>query len=221
MNDGVLSMIILLIAIILLLCGWREDLTRGISRRELLVFFTIWCIGMFVTIPLGPAAVMQGVYVALGLVLLRFLFSAELGTVFYMIAAGLMSGLIGYLFQHLYMSDPVLLIFDNKIDIAMIIGFLAWAVSRQTLPQLAVLTVAWLTIEAVGLRSVDWHTPIHLGSPGFQDRWWLTVGFARVLTLGGALTVWSFQAGFRRCAASYRALESRWKNGFIAKREDD
>lgn len=221
MNDGVLSMIILLITIILLLCGWREDLARGFTRRGLLIFFTTWCVGMFVVIPVGPTVVMQGVYLALGLILLRLLFSAQLGTVIYITVAGLMSGVIGYFIQQLYMADPVLLVIDPAFDIAIIIGFLAWAVSRQTFPQLAVLTVAWLTIEAAGLRTATWQSPIHLGSLGFQDRWWLTVGVARAITVGGALIVWTVQAIIRRFAASYRAIESKWRSGFIAKREDD
>ncbi|GFR36870.1 hypothetical protein PRECH8_01660 [Insulibacter thermoxylanivorax] len=198
MNDGYWSYILLVVMTVLLSSGWRSSVVKGITSLEVLSFIAVWYIGLFSAIPLGSTVSVQGIYLALLLTLVRFMLKEPIATVSYFIITGCLLGLIVFFVQEMYRLDPILIVFQKEIDAALIIGVLAWLVTRQALPQAAVLSLAYIIQDVLPLLSKPSDQMLYLGDAVLQDGWWISYVCARVLTLTGESIVWMLQFVQRR-----------------------
>lgn len=206
MNDGYWSYILMVVMTVLLSSGWRSSVVKGISSLEVFWFIAAWYIGLFAVIPLGSTISIQGIYLALLLTLARFMFKEPIASVSYFIITGCLLGLIGFFIQELYRLDPVLIVFEKEIDAALIIGVLAWLVTRQALPQAAVLSLAYIIQDVLPLLSKPADQMLFLGDAELQDGWWISYVCARVLTLTSESIVWMLQFVQRRLPRRLKGL---------------
>ena len=165
---------------------------QGDGLLEVFWFIAAWYIGLFAVIPLDTISI-QGIYLALLLTLARFMFKEPIASVSYFIITGCLLGLIVFFIQELYRLDPVLIVFEKEIDAALIIGVLAWLVTRQALPQAAVLSLAYIIQDVLPLLSKPADQMLFLGDAALQDGWWISYVCARVLTLTSESIVWMLQ----------------------------
>lgn len=184
MNEGYLSYILLLVTVILLGSGWQRSLARDIPIRQLVLFIMIWITGLIFALPINEEIYVQASSAALLLVLIAWLRSTTMASLIYILTASLLTGLISHMMLVLYRLDPVLLIFEPRIDRALIVGLFAWMISRRLLQQAAVITIAsWLGETATHLTD-SWRIyPLLLGGPDFQDLWWIALYTAKILTI--------------------------------------
>lgn len=206
MNDGYWSYILMVVMTVLLSSGWRSSVVKGISSLEVFWFIAAWYIGLFAVIPLGSTISIQGIYLALLLTLARFMFKEPIASVSYFIITGCLLGLIVFFIQELYRLDPVLIVFEKEIDAALIIGVLAWLVTRQALPQAAVLSLAYIIQDVLPLLSKPADQMLFLGDAELQDGWWISYVCARVLTLTSESIVWMLQFVQRRLPRRLKGL---------------
>lgn len=206
MNDGYWSYILMVVMTVLLSSGWRSSVVKGISSLEVFWFIAAWYIGLFAVIPLGSTISIQGIYLALLLTLARFMFKEPIASVSYFIITGCLLGLIDFFIQELYRLDPVLIVFEKEIDAALIIGVLAWLVTRQALPQAAVLSLAYIIQDVLPLLSKPADQMLFLGDAALQDGWWISYVCARVLTLTSESIVWMLQFVQRRLPRRLKGL---------------
>lgn len=206
MNDGYWSYILMVVMTVLLSSGWRSSVVKGISSLEVFWFIAAWYIGLFAVIPLGSTISIQGIYLALLLTLARFMFKESIASVSYFIITGCLLGLIVFFIQELYRLDPVLIVFEKEFDAALIIGVLAWLVTRQALPQAAVLSLAYIIQDVLPLLSKPADQMLFLGDAALQDGWWISYVCARVLTLTSESIVWMLQFVQRRLPRRLKGL---------------
>ena len=205
MNDGYWSYILMVVMTVLLSSGWRSSVVKGISSLEVFWFIAAWYIGLFAVIPLGSTISIQGIYLALLLTLARFMFKEPIASVSYFIITGCLLGLIGFFIQELYRLDPVLIVFEKEIDAALIIGVLAWLVTRQPCRR-PVLSLAYIIQDVLPLLSKPADQMLFLGDAELQDGWWISYVCARVLTLTSESIVWMLQFVQRRLPRRLKGL---------------
>lgn len=183
MNEGYLSYMLLLVTIILLASGWQRSLAKDIPLRQLSLFLAVWMTGLFFTVPVSQGIYVQASFVAHLLVLFSWLRNSRFASICYTTAASVLSGLISHMLLVLYRLDPILLIFDSRIDRALIIGLFAWTISRRLLVQAAVITIASLLGEVTVQLADASRVPLLICGPEFQDQWWIALYTAMILTL--------------------------------------
>jgi|GEM_PF-1244120 hypothetical protein len=208
MNDGFLSYLLLLTSAILLASGWKEALARDVKTPALIMFYFTWCAGLFWTVPIFRNGYAQGVCVAILLLLAGVARRTRPVDLFYLAASGGLIGAAGCFIRGLYASDPVLILYDPTIDIALVCAVLAWTVSRETTHQAAVVTLVLLMVDVAGAREALSSPGLTytLAAPAFQDGWWLALCAARILSLAGEWIVRMLSSGSRRLMLWMRGL---------------
>jgi len=208
MNDGYLSYLLMLTSAILLASGWKNVLAREVSARELITFYTAWCAGLFFLIPITSNAYVQGVYVAILLLLAGVARRTRLAELAYLALAGILIGAVGYFIHVLYTTDPVLILYDPTIDIALVCAVLAWTVTQEASHQGAVIAIALLIRDMAGSCQVaSSHDLIcKLGDSALQDGWWVAVCTSRVLSVASEWLVRICLSGSRRLLIWMRGL---------------
>jgi len=203
MNDGYMSYLLLLTTVVLLASGWKTTLVGSISRRKILLFLMTWITGLFYVIPFGTDIQVQGLYLSVLLLLLHSMGRVTFTQGTFMITAGILTGLISYCLHTLYRIDPVLIVYDPTLDISVAVGLIAWLVSRSVWQQAVVWTLACVISEVASLIAGD---ITYLGSPAFQDSWWIAFGVARVLSIIRDVFVRLFLLAGKRVSLWTRAL---------------
>ena len=180
MNEGYLSIILLIIVLILLASGWRTLLFIDTPPLVLTVFFTLWILGMFVQLSLSESLKMQGIYLAWVVLVWIAIRYAKWPGALYFLFTGFFTGLIGYFVQHIYTLDPVLVVINSRIDLAVLLAFITWTVSRMPLIQAVNVAVALIVVESLQLHLKQTEQTMLLGGPGIQDIWWMSYLAVRV-----------------------------------------
>jgi len=203
MNDGYVSYILIVVTIVLLSSGWRHNLAGTASRAELALFFFAWMSGLFYTIPIGTEVRIQGVYIALALLLFGAFRRMSRADAAYAVVSGVLAGLIGYCLHLLFRIDPVLILHDPKTDIAAAVGLIAFLVSGSVYQQAVVWSVACVIIDILtgSDASSAW-----LGKGAFQDSWWIAFLSARALSILRELAVSAATHAVKRMASWMRFL---------------
>lgn len=180
MNAGYLSYVLLIVTIILLSFGWKENLVGSLSRNRIAVFFVCWISGWFYTIPVGADILIQGVYLGVVAVLIYTFRRVTFVHGVYLFTAGALGGVISYCLHVLYRIDPVMIVHDPALDIALVIGVIASLASRSVWQQAMVWSLACVASEVISVMAGEIN---HLGSGFFQDDWWVAGLTARLLTM--------------------------------------
>lgn len=179
MNDGYISAILLVIILILLASGWRTLLFKDISPAALGVFFSLWIIGMAVHVELTETLHVQGIYLPLLLIVWAAVRFADWSSALLLILTALLTGLIGYFVQNLYMLDPALVVMNPQLDLALLLALLTYTVSRTPLMQSASLAIALIAGEIMTWRQLPIESATFFGGAGFQDLWWMSLAAVR------------------------------------------
>lgn len=179
MNDGYISAILLVIILILLASGWRTLLFKDISPAALGVFFSLWIIGMAVHVELTETLHVQGIYLPLLLIVWAAVRFADWSSALLLILTALLTGLIGYFVQNLYMLDPALVVMNPQLDLALLLALLTYTVSRTPLMQSASLAIALIAGEIMTWRQLPVESATFFGGAGFQDLWWMSLAAVR------------------------------------------
>jgi hypothetical protein len=182
-NPGLLSFLLISIAMILFASGWKEELARGISHKVILLFFVCWIFFSFFHIPFFAGYQVNLTYLVLAALIGSILVScASLSQSVQLLSLGLLLGSVYFLLWQLYSIDPVMIIYRPTIDISITLSIIAALMIRHPLHQIAALSIG-LT---VGDGLFHWFQhgmgPVVLGGPLFQDQWWLTVMSTRLLS---------------------------------------
>ncbi|TBL79768.1 hypothetical protein [Paenibacillus thalictri] len=183
MNPGYLSLLLISITVILLASGWKEVLVRGISHKVILLFFMLW-LGS-----LGIVVHWQGwsVYCCFLLVALMSVAIVLRTEGFlqkcHLLSSGLLMGSIYFFLREAAYVLPVLMSHD-ELQSGMILGFSAFLLTRQPLPQTACICLG-LIVGDIYFAYVHQAQGYHaaLGDPQFQDRWWMAIWTARGCSL--------------------------------------
>ncbi len=185
MNPGYLSLIIIGMMLILLACGWKEELLRGIPHKAILLFFICWIPLSFAELSLKGGLRINACYLLLAAVALLILGSLRSPLqAFHLASIGFLAGSFEFLLQQIYSLDPAAVVFRPVFDICASISVPIALLLRQPLQQIAGLTIGLIVGDGLFLYAHKGYAPFFLGHPEFLDKWWLTLLVTRSFSLG-------------------------------------
>ncbi|MFD0694854.1 hypothetical protein ACFQZT_12180 [Paenibacillus sp. GCM10027628] len=183
MNSGYLSLILLCITLILFASGWKELYVRSISHKGILLFFAAWLTLSHITIRIGHLQV-HLVYLWILCICIGILYVTR-GFIhkLHLLSIGLLLGSLHFLLQQLLQMDPILIVGSSEWDTALLLAVVVTVLQRSELEQIAAISLGYLLGD---LYQAGIHQEVgaqRLGSPHFQDQWWLSVFAARTMTI--------------------------------------
>jgi hypothetical protein len=196
MNSGYLSLLLICIAVILLASGWKEVFLSRVPHKEILLFFVFWMLAMQVTLNWGHFSVNGTFLIAtlLGISIAIRTRDALRGT--HIAVTGLLLASVNVLMQEFFAIDPLFVVYRSEIDIAMWLSLLCLLMRRKQLDQIAGLSIGLALGDLLYLYFHRESVPLYLGSPAFQDKWWLGIVTVRV----ASVSLQYVAAGFRKVA---------------------
>lgn len=181
MNPGVLSHIFLIIALILLLTGWRPVLMRGISTRSMYLFLFGWVTLTSFEWRIDHLTVINFGVILYLLLVLRIFWKAGSGDRIQLFSLGFLTGTVVFLLQELFRLDPVLIIADPYLDIAVVVVLIALIGFREVRYQIFLISFAVFLGEGLFLLFNTKRLPFYFGDWQTFDLWWMTVFTAVIL----------------------------------------
>ncbi|MCZ8512920.1 hypothetical protein O9H85_10915 [Paenibacillus filicis] len=194
MNEGYLTLLLMLVALILFASGWKDIILRGITRTSLLLFFVFWAVAMRWSFhwhdwQIDGCVLLLSVTVVWGL---RHTHGWLLRT--HVLSVGLLLGSVAFFLKESLHVLPGLLLAGSTYTEAAFTGSLAAVLLRRPFAQLAALSLGLLTGDLLYGVSHHEHKPVRWGDAGFQDNWWEAV----FLTRGISLLLEGAMSGLRR-----------------------
>jgi hypothetical protein len=117
-----------------------------------------------------------------------------------MILTGLLLSSVNVLLMEFFTIDPLFVITRTELDTAIWLSVLCLLMRRKPLEQIASLSIALVIGDALFQSFHRESQPIFLGSPAFQDKWWLSIVSVRVAS---AAVLYAL-AGVRKAAERLR-----------------
>ncbi|MFC0214877.1 hypothetical protein ACFFK0_20935 [Paenibacillus chartarius] len=206
MNPGILSLVLLVIALILLASGWKDVILRSISHKGILLFFVLWLGTSRITVSHDTYKLNLSFILIAGLAVTLLLRSSGVLAKLHVVSIGLLLGSFYFLLKELLSKDPVLIVSRPDVDIAVVLGLVAVLLRRSVALQLACLSMGLVLGELYGVIWAHKAGTSVLGSASFRDQWWVALFVAR----GGALFV---QGGAAAGKGLLHLLTGRGKGG--------
>ncbi|WP_442601123.1 YphA family membrane protein [Paenibacillus sp. KN14-4R] len=183
MNPGYLSLILISITLIMLASGWKEVFLRHVSHKEILLFFILWFVGSQFTFQIRQVEINGSMIVGMTLCLYACLRGESKLQQAYIIVSGVLLGSVYTLLLELFASDPIFIISNARWDAAIGVALLAVLMRRGHMTQMVSVAIGML-LGDVGHHYLHRHEiSIFLGSPIFQDTWWLALLTARFASI--------------------------------------
>lgn len=210
MNPGYLSFVLISIAAVLLASGWKDTLLRGVSGKLLLLFFPCWIAASSLTV-----TVAGNIRINLVLAVLAVLTASAIGGYgnllekIHHLSLGLLLASVYFAMQVLVKLDPGLFFRFADLNMAAASGLMAALSARHPGTQTAVLSIGLVVGDFLYLYAARDLLPMELGHRTFQDRWWLSIFFARGFTLFFAFVV----AACREMKQVWLAYRNGRRNG--------
>jgi hypothetical protein len=183
MNPGYLSLILLVIALILCASGWMDVLLRSITHKVILLFFIAWLGLSRVTLTFSHAKVNLTFVLVLTLSALFVRKAAGPVQKLHLLSIGLLLGSFHFLLQEMYSMDPILVVSRPELDMAVFMGLMTSVLQRSAAEQIACLSIGLVMGEVFYAFVHKQVISVYLGSPTFQDKWWVTVFVSRTVSL--------------------------------------
>lgn len=209
MNPGYLSDILILIALILLVSGWKKELCGNIPSRTLFFFIIVWIPCSFIEVEWpGPGKVNLCIVLIL-LLCIYGLFRATPIAIkrVNLLAMGLVLAVFYLLMGQLFVLDPLLIIYRAKIDVCITLSAVALFLFRNPFRQITAISIGMLIGDVWHGFFMQRQPDFTLGGPVFQDEWWLTVFSARGLSLAA---LYSLQ-GWKRALLRIGDIKREWR----------
>lgn len=179
MNPGFLSLILICIAAILLVSGWKPTLLRDIPDAAVVSFFAAWCIAAPLRFHVHNGVEIRGVVIVLALtVAVVALYRRPPLGALHFVSLGLFLASVYYLMKHLGDLNPFLFPGRTWSGATATVAIAAAALMRRTKDQIGGISMALLLGWAL-YGSVHHERPGALGGLRFQDEWWFAVFVAR------------------------------------------
>ena len=209
MNPGYLSLLLICMTVILLLSGWKEVFLSRFSHKEILLFFVLWIVGLQFTFSLRHVSVNGSFLVISFMCLYIFLRKANWMKKTQIVLNGLLLAAVNLLLLEFYSIDPVFVISHLGLDIAVWLSILCICMSRESIVQIASLSIGFLLGDALYASNHFSSThPIVLGSSLFQDKWWL----ALVVVRTGTVIMRVIVIAYKRITHKFETIRKRgWK----------
>jgi hypothetical protein len=176
MNPGYVSSVIMIITLILCSSGWKQSLVRGISHSTILLFFVLWVVSSYFSIPISNSLQVVPVFFLAIAVLILCFFRIDSGYIrFHVISVGLLVGSLYFFLSHMLVLEPVYRFYLPFIQIPLSLGLIIILLYSRPILQVTACSLALL----VGHTLVQWYsTPAYsliLGNKIFQDHWWMMI----------------------------------------------
>lgn len=208
MNPGYLSLLLICMTVILLSSGWKEVFLSRASHKEILLFFVLWITGMQYTFSFEQITI-NGTLIVISLLCVYILFRAkDWMKRAQIVLIGLLLAAMNFLLLEFFSIDPVFVISNMGLDIAVCLGILAICMSRESNVQIASLSIGFIVGDALFAYNHISSVPIVLGSSLFQDKWWL----ALVIVRTGTVIMQVIVTFYRRFSQKFGSIRKRgWK----------
>ncbi|TDF99328.1 YphA family membrane protein [Paenibacillus piri] len=183
MNPGYLSFVLLVVSLILYASGWTDFLMRGITSKVILLFFILWIVSMETSVSLMQIRVSLWAVMLLAIAAVVLWRSHGILHKLHLVSAAVLIGSVSFFLQETIHLMPALVLGSAELSAALLIGLLVSALVKLPAAQLAVISIGLLLGETYYRYVHKGHLEFHLGSALLQDRWWLTVYAARMLSV--------------------------------------
>lgn len=183
MNPGYLSYLLFCILIILLACGWKEQIIKGVSHQGILIFLISWLFCSVINVELFGSYRMNMCYLMLLVVTLWIVFRVRAWTeVSHFISVGLLLVAAYILLKQLFSIDPIIIKEYSFFYISFFLCLMTSVFVRHPLQQVATITIGLFVGEAGYIYLREGHLPFHFGQPRLYDQWLLVFLGTRFLS---------------------------------------
>lgn len=183
MNPGYLSFLLICMTIILLSCGWKTQLIRGVSYKVVLIFIMIWFIcSAFHLHLMGPyrmnLCILLLIAAAIWIVLLLESWMDRV----HLISLGFVLSAAYVLLIQLNDLEPIYIIIHPYVNISLVLGTICAIFIKQPLNQIAVISIGLIAGDMIHTFMIYQHLPFELGTANLYDLWWLTFMVTRLIS---------------------------------------
>ncbi|KXG43649.1 YphA family membrane protein [Tepidibacillus decaturensis] len=177
MNDGVLTNLILLIMIILVSTGWFQSIVSEIGKGKVIFIFLAIFILSMIELPFNYQwKVNMGGFIVPMVFYFYFWIKGDKADKPYLFAATTLLGAIYFLFKELIRLDPILMLWNEQIEITFFLVMIVLFVSNKLVVRLALLIGGLLLGEIFYSFHHRTHFPqIILGNALQRDILWLSL----------------------------------------------
>ncbi|WP_281886884.1 hypothetical protein [Paenibacillus sp. YYML68] len=183
MNAGYLSLLLVVVALILVLSGWKDILLRGMTPTSLLLFFVLWIVLLPLSFEWQSIQFSGSAILWIGI--LSYVFVSMRGSLlrFHLISVSLLLSSVYFFLKETIHLMPTIMIWNATFTTALMVGVLAAGLLRQPGLQIAAITAALLLGESMSLYAHRDTAIVVIGHAGAQDLWWLSIFTARAVSL--------------------------------------
>ncbi|AJY77190.1 hypothetical protein [Paenibacillus beijingensis] len=183
-HDGYITFFLLLLSFILLTTGWNRELAEELTWKQAAFFAAGWFVTQpAVSVLAGGAFILRGsVLWTLGasvFVCMRGVRGRHPGYIFF---CSVLLGMFWVWVEALYNSDPLLEIFDSRLDVPLLCGSLATLLVQQAGQQFVVITLA-SAVKSILSASILTGAVVEAGSWNWWDGYFLALASARLTSI--------------------------------------
>lgn len=202
MNEGYISLLLIVISLILFASGWKDIILRGITHTSLLLFFVLWLAFMRMSFPWKGMMIYGVVPLLLLIVALTFFKVTGALLRYHLLSVGMLLGSVYFFMMETIHLFPSIILFSAEWTTASITGFLAAVLLRSPILQIAGMTLGLIIGEGLIIYLHKEQMAMVWGDEAFQDVWWLALYAAR----GSSLILQSILLGGKK------AVLYTWEN---------
>jgi hypothetical protein len=205
MNPGYISLLLVGMTLILLATGWKDLLIRGISTKNILLFFVLWIATWTMSITIvGVKVSLPFIWVGLAALCMWASVPGWLEKS-HLLSTGLLLGSVYFLLEEAVTLVPYFME-EPTIHVCLWTGLLACFMTRKPQLQVASLSIGLMLADSYSMYlHRNGSVTSMLGDPLFQDRWWLTIWIARA----GSLIWTGVYVRIKKAAASWHEHKRR------------
>ncbi|WP_138753479.1 YphA family membrane protein [Paenibacillus sinopodophylli] len=190
MNAGYMMLWILMITMVLMATGWKEQIVPDVSWRKVVLFGAAMALSFISSQWFSPfkGIIQLDIHVSIFLMLTFAALSLYEGKsrgsyIGYLLLCILMVSVIWGIVRRMYSYDPVFYWIDPSWDAPLLAGLFCGAFVSQAKQQFAM--IAWGAVlgETIYAAMLHWSSTTYIGQLNWWDSFWLALAAARVFSL--------------------------------------
>jgi hypothetical protein len=197
MNPGIVSLLLICIALILVATGWKEALFGGIPSKAIVIFIAMWLFSTATAFE-WAGSVWNGSFfctiIVVGYLLIRKLSGSNW---LQSVTLGALLGSVHFMIDRMLNAEPILVYVNLDLDLALLMAIVTALMLRDAPSQAVSISIGLLLGEIFQAYWRHMDSIVQLGGSSFQDTWWIAMLSARLMTLVMQTVYLSYRSAVR------------------------